>query len=328
MKRVLLLLTIILVCVVGYLSIWGYLPFVPVIGSGMEPVIRSGSLLITTPLAARDIKEGEIIVYKAPNFIRERYDYPPVVVHRVVEIKGSPSVLQFQTGSVNTGNDPFLVRAHDIRGAIAYQIPYLGLPLVFLNSRTGTILTIFFIILLALFLYSSEMSAALRRGFREFISPVIEENHRVNLVLSNRFEHTEKALESFAGAMQEYARHMASHTSAIQGLSEASQALKNSAVEQNQILSRFSRTLATERSAREVSQVKRVVSDLEKRTLLVLQVKDQLEGKTPSAEVATEREIPAPVRIQSPPGCQVNSRALYIKGHFFSKSSALRPLSN
>jgi len=318
MKRVLLLLTILLVCAVGYLSIWGCLPFIPVIGSSMEPVIRSGSLLITTPLVAKEIKEGDIIVYKAPSFIRDKYGYSPLVVHRVVEIKGSPSALQFQTGGDNTGNDPFLVKAHDIYGTIKYQIPYLGLPLIFLYSQMGTILTTIAIILLLLFLYSNEISAALRRRFREFISPVVEENHRVSLVLSNRFEVTEKALESFAGAMQEYAHHMASHTHAIQGLSEASQALKNSAIEQNQILYRFSRTFVTEKSAREVSKVKRVVSELEKRTLLVLQVKDELEGKISS----TQREIPSPVRIQSPPGCLVNSKALYTKGHFFTKSSA------
>jgi signal peptidase I len=327
MKRVLLLLTILLVLAAGYLTIWGYLPFVPVIGSGMEPVVRSGSLLITTPLAAKEVKEGDIIVYQTPSFIRKKYDYSPVVVHRVVEIKASSSALQFQTGSDNAGNDPFLVKAQDIRGAIEYQIPYLGFPLVFLYSPAGTILTAIAIILLALCLYSNDINAVLRRRFREFISPVVEENHRVGLVLSNRFEVTEKALESFAGAMQEYARHMASHTSAIQGLSEASQALKNSAIEQNQILGHISSTFRTEKSASEVSQVKRVVSELEKRTLLVLRVKDELEGKTPPAVAATQREIPSPARIQSPPGCQVHAKALYTKGHFFTKSSAWRPLN-
>jgi signal peptidase I len=327
MKRVLLLLSIILVCGVGYLSIWGRLPFVPVIGSGMEPAIRSGSLLITRPQSPGEIKAGDIIVYQTPPYIREKYNYTPAVVRRVVEIKGSASELQFQTGDSN-GSDPFLVKAQDLSGIVEYQIPYLGLPLVFLYNRTGTVLTIIAIILLVLYLYSNELSAALRRGFREFIAPVVEENQRVGLVLSNRFEVTEKALESFAGAMQEYARHMASHTSAIQGLSEASQALKLSAIEQNQILSRFSRTVEREKSVRELSQVKRVVNELEKKTLLVLKVKDELEGKKPAAEAVIQPGIPSRVKIQSPPGCLVNARALYLKGHFFTKSSTWRPADN
>jgi hypothetical protein len=83
--------------------------------------------------------------------------------------------------------------------------------------------------------------------------------------------------------MQLYAQHMASHTSAIKGLSEASQALKSSALEQNQILYRLSHSMETEKSEREISRVERVVYELEKRTQLVLQVKNELEGKRPAA---------------------------------------------
>ena len=47
---------------------------------------------------------------------------------------------------------------------------------------------------------------------------------------------TERALEKFATAIEAYAQHLASHTSAIQGLSEASQELKKSSAEQNRVL--------------------------------------------------------------------------------------------
>jgi signal peptidase I len=331
MKRVLGLLFILLICAAGYLSIWGYLPFVPVIGSGMEPEIRSGSLLVTQPLMAADIKEGDIVIYNVPPLVHERYDYPPVVTRRVVEVINGPSGLQLQTRGDNTDADPFLVKAQDIKGAVKYRIPYLGLPLVFLQSQPGTIFIAITIVLLAIFLYSNDIITGLSRRYRAFISPIVEENQRVSLVISNRFEGTEKALESFASAMQEYAHHMSSHTSAIQGLSEASQALKNSAVEQNQILYRLSHTLGTEKSVRELSRVERVVSELEKRTQLVLQVKDELEGKKPVPdklaekipvpEIAPRREPPVKVKVQSPPGCLANPRALYVKGHFSARYS-------
>jgi hypothetical protein len=74
--------------------------------------------------------------------------------------------------------------------------------------------------------------------------------------------------------------------------------------------------------------VERVVSELEKRTQFVLQVKDELEGKKPVPDkipvpgVAPQREIPSKVRVQSPPGCLANPRASYKKWHYFAKSAA------
>jgi predicted nucleic acid-binding Zn-ribbon protein len=156
----------------------------------------------------------------------------------------------------------------------------------------------------------------LSKVYRTHFSPVDEESRRFVYELSLRYDSTERALASFASAMQEYARHLASHTSAIQGLSEASQSLKNSAAEQNQILYRLSHSLETDKSVREVSRVERVVNELEKRTMLVLQVKDELEGKIPSS-----REFPSGRQIQSPPGCLVNPKALYARGHYFIKSA-------
>ena len=333
MKRVIVLLAVLAVLATGYLSIWGWLPVTPVISSGMEPGIHSGSLLLTSPVAAGDIQNGEIIVFRTSGLARERYNYPPLAISRVTTVKGSPSALQFQTASDMAGSDPFTVNARDVYGAIKYQIPYLGLPLVFLYSGPGTAFVIILMILLAFSLYLNEIKAGLGTGFRNFVSPVIKENQRVNIVLSNRFRATEKALESFAGAMHEYAGHMASHTSAIKGLSEASQALKDSAAEQNRILAHFTHTLEIEKSVREVSQVKRVVSELEKRTRMALLVKDEIEGKTPvmrqempgeippptgdkieskppAAQQQAPREVPPPAKTPSPPGCKVNARAL------------------
>ena len=45
-----------------------------------------------------------------------------------------------------------------------------------------------------------------------------------------------------SGSSQLYAQHLASHTSAIQGLSEASQELKKSTAEQNKVLMRLLET--------------------------------------------------------------------------------------
>jgi hypothetical protein len=117
-------------------------------------------------------------------------------------------------------------------------------------------------------------------------------------------------------------------------------------------LTLFSQTFEREKSTREISQVKRAVVELEKRTHLVLEVKEQLEGKTPAAEMITrveaplkvevqsppkvqvqsppkvEVQSPPKVQVQSPPGCIVNARALHLKGHYFTKSSPSAPSRN
>jgi len=181
-----------------------------------------------------------------------------------------------------------------------------------------TIFVAFAVILLAIFLYSRELIAGIGKLFRAALSPVIQEDYQINEVLSQRFEGTERALSDFASAMQQYARHMASHTHAIQGLSQASQSLKYSAAEQNNILTRLTKTLKQERTEREVSKIERVVNELERRTLQALQVRDELAKKTPVSEITPSEEPVIRKKIQSPPGCVVSPKALFKISHYIT----------
>jgi hypothetical protein len=77
----------------------------------------------------------------------------------------------------------------------------------------------------------------------KILAPVADENKSANRSLTHRIRSVERrmnsmeqALQKFTAAIELYARHLSSHTSAIQGLSEASQQLKASAAEQNHIL--------------------------------------------------------------------------------------------
>ena len=208
---------------------------------------------------------------------------------------------------------------------VVAEIRAAGFPLIIMTYAT--------ILLVASLLYAGDIVSAFKRNFRDSVAPIVEESHRVSLVLSNRFEGTEKAIEFFAGAIQQYAHHLESHTSAIRGLSEASQALRNSAVEQNQILHRMSHTFTMAKPEEEVSGVEKVVTDLAKRTQLVLQVKEELEGKkavvtappppeAPPEKVAPEEVKPEPLQVtpptpvlRPPPGCLSHSRATYARLH-------------
>jgi signal peptidase len=242
MKRAIGLIFAIAACIVAFLSVRGNLPFMPIYGSSMEPTLTSGSLLMIEPIDPQDVKVGDIIVYDVPTMVREYYNYPPTVSHRVIEIMTVPT-LGFRTKGDNTGEDPFTVRPQDIRGTVGTQIPYLGLPLLFFQSDQGVIFAIVALILLAIFLFGGELRRSGNWLHRGVFSPVINEEKRANRMLSRQIEATEKkmdsteqTLEKFSLAVAEYAKHLASHTSAIQGLSDASQELKKGAAEQNRVL--------------------------------------------------------------------------------------------
>jgi hypothetical protein len=181
----------------------------------------------------------------------------------------------------------------------------------FFDSRTlyaGIAIAFVFI---AAFFLSRYIWARLKKHSLDLITPIVRESQSDHREFSERIERTEKALVSFADAMQEYAKHMASHTSAIQGLSEASQSLKNSAMEQNLILDRLSHTLEEEKHVREVARVEKTVIELEKRTALIQQVKDELEHKTPRPDVNLSQESLVITVIKPPPGCIVKSSAYH-----------------
>ncbi len=265
MKRALTLIILIAACIVGFLSIRGTMPFLPVFGTSMEPEFKAGNLILIEEISPSDVKVGDIIVFEVPAAVREYYNYPPLVAHRVINI--NPETMTFRTKGDNTGEDPFTVRAQDLKGTVGQQIPYLGLPLLFFQSDYGLIFTIIALSLLALYLYSSELSRGRQTVQRGIFAPVIEETQRSSRILERRIETTEKgmvgtqqALNSFASAIAEYAGHLKSHTSAIQGLSEASQELKKGASEQNKVLIRLMETM--EQRASKVEEVAPEVEEI------------------------------------------------------------------
>ena len=245
-KRTLLLVVVVAICVAGFLSIRGAMPFMAIFGVSMEPELNAGDLIMMEGVSPSEVEEGDIIVFTIPQAVREYYNYPQVVAHRVISVRESESGVTFRTKGDNTGEDPFTVRPQDIRGQVSKQIPYLGFPLLFFQSQQGVIFIVIALSLLALYLYSDELSRGRQIVHRGIFAPIIEENQHTSRALGQRMETAEKemagtqqALNSFASATNEYAEHLKSHTSAIQGLSEASQELKKGAAEQNKVLTRL-----------------------------------------------------------------------------------------
>ena len=237
MKRALGLILVIALCVAGFLAIRGVMPFMPVFGTSMEPELHAGNLILIKEISPSEVKVGDIIVYNVPAMVREYYNYPLVVAHRVTEVRNTELGIIFRTKGDNAaGEDPFTVRAQDLRGQVSQQIPYLGFPLLFLHSNQGLIFIIIALCLLTLYLYAEELGRGRQKVQRGIFAPVIEESQRTSQVIAQRMESTEQALGKFASATEVYAQQLQSHTSATQGLSEASQELKKGAAEQNKVL--------------------------------------------------------------------------------------------
>ena len=258
MKKALGLILIIAACVVGFLSIRGTMPFMPVFGTSMEPELKAGNLILIEEISPSEVKEGDVIVFTIPKMVREAYNYPPVITHRVIKVRTSPAGVTFRTKGDNTGEDPFTVRPQDIKGQVSQQIPYAGFPLLFFQSPQGLIFIIIALSLFALYLYDEELNRGKQKAHRGIFAPVIEESRRTSRVVEQRIEGmengmagTQQALNSFASAIEVYAQHLQSHTTAIQGLSEASQELKKGAVEQNKVLAHLLEAIEQKRLARE-----------------------------------------------------------------------------
>lgn len=284
-KRALTLIAVVATCLAAFMAVRGVMPFMPVFGTSMEPELHAGNLILIKDKDAADVKVGDIIVYNVPSAIQDFYNYPPIVAHRVIEVRETQFGIAWRTKGDNAGEDPFTVRANDLRGTVNHQIPILGFPFLFLQSQQGLMFVLIALSLFALYLYASEISRGGQKIHRGIFAPVIRETVRDTETLAQRMDGTEKvmaqtqeALSSFATAMAEYAEHLRSHTSAIQGLAEASHELKRGAAEQNKALERIVEALQQRKPTTEEAQAP--------------------PSKKPAA--------PAPQKTKYPPGCVKN----------------------
>jgi len=249
-KKPLVLTLIIGAAIAGFLSLKGTMPFMAILGTSMEPELHAGNLILIEDLPPSEVEVGDVIVFTVPPVIQDAYGYPPIVAHRVIKVNTEVGI-SFRTKGDNTGEDPFTTRAQSLKGTVSKQIPYAGFPLLFAQSRQGLIFIITALSLLVLYLYSDELGRGRQTVHRGVFAPVIAANQQSSLAITRKIEGTEdrigsaekrmeltqQALEKFAGAIELYAEHLKSHTSAIQGLSEASHELKKGAAEQNRVLS-------------------------------------------------------------------------------------------
>ncbi len=120
-------------------------PIAIVQGNSMSPKLQNGELVFFT--APRGpIANGTIIV-----FVQSASGVPaldsflkPVVIHRVVGVGQEPSgVTYYDTkGDNNLSPDPFVTDSTNVLGVPAVTIPYVGLPILFLQTPYGLVAAI------------------------------------------------------------------------------------------------------------------------------------------------------------------------------------------
>ena len=110
-----------LVATVAVPKFTGSTPYTVLTGS-MRPGMPPGSLVVTRPVQAAELKVGDAITYQM------RSGQPEVVTHRITAVSttlGGEKLFTTQ-GDANPGPDEKPVKAAQIRGAVWYSIPLLG----------------------------------------------------------------------------------------------------------------------------------------------------------------------------------------------------------
>jgi signal peptidase len=127
-----------------------------VLTSSMNPSYPPGTLVIVKPIAASQIRLGDVITYQLKS------GEPEVVTHRVVQIveptKAGQSVSFITKGDANSLADSAPVKPVQVRGKVWYAVPYIGWVNDVVNgSARGVIIPL---VAGLLFLYAGFMAAS------------------------------------------------------------------------------------------------------------------------------------------------------------------------
>jgi signal peptidase len=119
----------------GAPALFGMRSFTVLSGS-MEPVLDVGDVVVTKPVAASDVRVGDVITF--PD--EERHE---LVTHRVRSIHLTGSRASIETrGDANSASEQWSVAADGHVGRVAYHLPLVGYALVWTHGRTARLLLI------------------------------------------------------------------------------------------------------------------------------------------------------------------------------------------
>ncbi len=131
-------------------------------GGSMEPNLPIGSVVVDVPVAAADLRAGDVVSLKVgPD--------EAVFTHRITRTLMRDGAIWIQTkGDANPSEDPTIIPATAVIGRVWTMIPYLGYPIQLLSSLVGVafLLSMGLVTLLGAWLLESledDQRASLRR---------------------------------------------------------------------------------------------------------------------------------------------------------------------
>jgi len=106
-----------------------------VLSGSMEPALKVGGVLVTCPVKAEEIEEGDIITFYS-SMTGE------LTSHRVIGIDHDSPRYFHTKGDANEDADPFRVSAENVVGKKFFHIPWLGYLTLFVKTRLGFLLAL------------------------------------------------------------------------------------------------------------------------------------------------------------------------------------------
>lgn len=221
------------------------MPIAAVAGDSMEPTLSQGDLMLFKGVKPSQIELGDIIVFNVPIRYQQKYGYPGLIAHRVVDIDSSRNPTTFRTQGDNSGaQDPFRIPSSSIRGELSTHVPVIGYFLLFLKSPHGLAFLAISMVMYLLYLSGAELKRAWRALIgnppqaadttqlaqkMQALSEEVRQSRHVQEARLQKMEDVtggvQQALQKFAFAMGEYGEHLRSHTAAVKGLADTSQRL-------------------------------------------------------------------------------------------------------
>jgi signal peptidase len=113
-------------------------PVVPVLGGSMRPALHAGDLAFIKGVNPRTLRKGDVIGFRVPQALQEKYDVPATYIHRIVRAEHGADGSAFRTqGDAVGGADPFWTRDANVVGKVVGHAPGGGYPILFFRSQQG-----------------------------------------------------------------------------------------------------------------------------------------------------------------------------------------------
>lgn len=230
---------------IGYLRTFP--PMATVMSESMAPTIGVGDIVIFKSTRGAPPVVGDVVEITVPDEYREKYDYPGVVIHRII---GHNENGTFKTKGDNLSSaDPFDVKPSMATKKVVFTIPVAGRLLGFLFSPFGLLwIAIGLLIFVVMPFYDVQKERAelhqievasldeLKSKLVDLESggsigpdggrvPFVSTVDLTQPVVVESDPEVKETLQELVGAVGEYGHHLRSHTAVLQSMSAASQDL-------------------------------------------------------------------------------------------------------